>query len=126
MVANCRSLPSHWRGNDEFFEDLDRVADEFWAGGREKAAFFHRLVSVRGPDIIPQQERAKGCAVPLFEAPAEFLTSVSAVEKETGLDFFSELPRDLQNKLEAERASAMWCKRRYRFNVSSATSLYHH
>ena len=31
------------------------------------------------------------------------------MEKETGLDFFAELPRDLQGKLEFETASAMWC-----------------
>ena len=42
------------------------------------------------------------------ELPAEFLTSVAEVEKETGLDFFSELPRDLQNSLEAKVASGMW------------------
>ena len=42
------------------------------------------------------------------ESPAQFLSSVSEVEKETGLDFFSELPSDLQRKLEAETARAMW------------------
>lgn len=42
------------------------------------------------------------------EQPAQFLTSVDEIEKKTGLDFFSELPKDLQEKLEAEVAKGMW------------------
>jgi endonuclease G len=42
------------------------------------------------------------------EMPEQFLTSVDEVERETGLDFFSELPDDIENKIEAETAKRMW------------------
>jgi endonuclease G len=42
------------------------------------------------------------------EDAARFLTSVDEVEKKTGLDFFSELPDDVENRVEAEVASGMW------------------
>jgi endonuclease G len=37
-----------------------------------------------------------------------FLTTVRAIEDETGLDFLNELPRELQDKVESERASQIW------------------
>ena len=42
------------------------------------------------------------------EQPARFFTSVNEIEKKTGLDFFSELPKDMQEKLEAEVSKRMW------------------
>jgi len=42
------------------------------------------------------------------EQPVQFLTNVNAIEEKTGLDFFRELPKDLQAKLEAEAAKRMW------------------
>jgi len=42
------------------------------------------------------------------ESPGEFLTNVGEIEKETGLDFFSELPKDAQSRMEAETAKGMW------------------
>ena len=42
------------------------------------------------------------------EKPRAFLTSVQEIEKETGLDFFSDLPKEEEQKLEAETARDMW------------------
>lgn len=42
------------------------------------------------------------------EQPAQFLTSVDEIEKQTGLDFFSELTNGIQEQLEAEVAKGMW------------------
>jgi len=50
--------------------------------------------------VIPQN------VAPTDDA-AKYLTSVDQVERETGLDFMSELPDDVENKLEAEKAG-MW------------------
>jgi endonuclease G, mitochondrial len=38
----------------------------------------------------------------------KFLTSVDETEKESGLDFLSDLPDDVETRLEAERPSGMW------------------
>jgi endonuclease G len=46
--------------------------------------------------IIPQTVTEK-------ERLAQFLTSVDEVEKETGLDFLSELPDEVENRVEAEK-----------------------
>jgi endonuclease G, mitochondrial len=51
--------------------------------------------------IIPQDVTGQG-------RPERFLTSVDAVELETGLDFSSGRQDDLGNKLEAERSKGMW------------------
>lgn len=42
------------------------------------------------------------------EDAARFLTSVDEVEKETGLDFMSDLPDEVENRVEAEKAERMW------------------
>ena len=42
------------------------------------------------------------------ESPGDFLTTVTEIERETGLNFFSELPARVQNRLESERAERMW------------------
>lgn len=42
------------------------------------------------------------------EQPAMFLTSVDEIEKETGLDFFSDLPDDVENRMEGVTASRVW------------------
>jgi len=42
------------------------------------------------------------------ELPQQFLTSVAAVEKETGLNFFSALPKEIGAKMEAQTAKKMW------------------
>jgi endonuclease G len=42
------------------------------------------------------------------ESPAEFLSSVDEVEKETGLDFFADLPDNLENRLESGTPSRVW------------------
>ena len=41
------------------------------------------------------------------DVPVAGLT-VDEIEKKTRLDFFSELPKDMQEKLEAEAAKGMW------------------
>ena len=51
--------------------------------------------------IIPQD-------VAGTEQPAQFLTNAAAIEEKTGLDFFSELPKVMQEQLEAEVAKGMW------------------
>ena len=42
------------------------------------------------------------------ESPGQFLTSVREIERETGLDFFSGMPEDLQQRFETEPARGMW------------------
>lgn len=42
------------------------------------------------------------------ESPSEFLTSVEEIQRETGLDFFTELPAEMQSKMEHERVAGMW------------------
>jgi endonuclease G len=42
------------------------------------------------------------------ESVQQYLTSIDEIEKETGLDFFSAMPSDLQQRFEAEAARAMW------------------
>ena len=37
-----------------------------------------------------------------------FLTSVRKIEDETGLDFLNEMPRELQDRVESERAPQIW------------------
>jgi len=42
------------------------------------------------------------------EPPEKFMTSVKAIEQATGLDLFSDLSKDVQDKLKTSKASAMW------------------
>ena len=42
------------------------------------------------------------------ESPQQYLTSVDKIEQETGLDFFSAMPADLQQRFETEPARGMW------------------
>jgi endonuclease G len=42
------------------------------------------------------------------EQASQFLTSVRAIEVETGLDFLNELPQELQDRVETEQAAQMW------------------
>lgn len=42
------------------------------------------------------------------DAIARFLTSVDAIEAQTGLDFFSALPDDLEDRLESATPTALW------------------
>ena len=51
--------------------------------------------------IIPQDVAGS-------EQLAQFLTNVNTVETQTGLDFFSELPKAMQEKLESEVVKVMW------------------
>jgi endonuclease G len=41
----------------------------------------------------------------------DYVTSVDAIEAETGLDFFSSLPDTIENNLEASMDSRAWGKR---------------
>lgn len=38
----------------------------------------------------------------------EFLTTIDEIEKATGLDFLSALPKDVQDKVESEKAERIW------------------
>lgn len=51
--------------------------------------------------IIPQDVAGS-------ESLAQFLTNVDAVERGTGFDFFSDLPDELEDRLEAEPAKGLW------------------
>ena len=42
------------------------------------------------------------------EAPAQYLTSVAEIEKETGLNFFCGLPKDLRDQIEVVEEHGMW------------------
>ena len=42
------------------------------------------------------------------EELATFLTSVDMIEQKTGLDFLTELPDDIENRVEAEKAERLW------------------
>lgn len=42
------------------------------------------------------------------EPLAQFLTSVREIEQATGLDFFAELPREVQDRFETPRAEKLW------------------
>ena len=39
---------------------------------------------------------------------AQFLTSGREIERQTGLDFFAELPKDVQDRIEAVKAQRLW------------------
>lgn len=42
------------------------------------------------------------------EQPSQFLTSIDEIEKETGLNFFADLPDDVENRVESETATRGW------------------
>ena len=42
------------------------------------------------------------------ESAQQYLTSIDEVERETGLDFFSAMPEDLQHQFETKPATGMW------------------
>ena len=42
------------------------------------------------------------------EPLSQFLTSVREIERQTGLDFFAELPREVQDRFETPRAERLW------------------
>lgn len=42
------------------------------------------------------------------EPLAQFLTSVREIERQTGLDFYSELPKDVQDRMETVKAARVW------------------
>ena len=42
------------------------------------------------------------------ESAQQYLTRIDEIEKETGLDFFSAMPADIQQRFEMEPAGGMW------------------
>ena len=42
------------------------------------------------------------------EPLAQFLTSVREIERQTGLDFYSELSKDVQDRMETVKAARFW------------------
>lgn len=42
------------------------------------------------------------------EPLAQFLTSVREIERQTGLDFYPELPKEVQDRMETQRAQKLW------------------
>ena len=51
--------------------------------------------------IMPQSVKGN-------ESAKQYLSSIDEIEKETGLDFFSVMPEELQQRFEAYAARAMW------------------
>jgi endonuclease G, mitochondrial len=49
-----------------------------------------------------------GQNVKATDRPEKFLVSIDEIERRTGLDFLSELPDDLEERLEAQVAARMW------------------
>lgn len=70
-------------------------------------AFFKIVVDETGAGVrilafsFPQDVRRK-------DDPRRFLTTVDAIEALSGFDFFSELPDEIEDRLEAMRASRPW------------------
>ena len=42
------------------------------------------------------------------EPLAQFLTSVREIERQTGLDFYPELPKEVQDRMESAKADRLW------------------
>ena len=42
------------------------------------------------------------------EPLAQFLTSVREIEQQTGLDFYPDLPREVQDRMESVKAGRLW------------------
>lgn len=42
------------------------------------------------------------------EPLSQFLSSVREIERQSGLDFFPELPKEVQDRIENFRAQQMW------------------
>lgn len=69
---------------------------------------FYRIIldeESRGPRvlgfIVPQTVTGR-------EPFTDFLTSVREIERQTGLDFFPNLPKEVQDQMEAVRANVVW------------------
>ncbi len=42
------------------------------------------------------------------EPLAQFLSSVREIERQTGIDFYPELPKDVQDRMETVKAARVW------------------
>jgi len=85
---------------------------------------FHSHIRLRGGEDVPDacfkiiiREEAGRPSVLAFimpqtvngtESAKQYLTSIREIEQETGLDFFSMMPTDLQQRLETDPAQEMW------------------
>ena len=69
-------------------------------------AFYKLILDYTKPEVkaiaflIPHQESNK--------ALYSFVTSIDAIERLTNIDFFPELPDDIENKLEAKSSYKQW------------------
>jgi len=91
-------------GNRSFLESRKRkteieIPDAFYKIIVREAPEDVRLLAFRVPQEVAGPER-----------PEQFLTTVDAIERETGLDFFSALSDARENRLEAERPTALWAR----------------
>ncbi len=63
-------------------------------------------------DEVPGQPRMLAFIMPQEvggdEAPRRFLTSIDKIEEQTGLDFFTEMEKDQEARLEADVALDGW------------------
>ncbi|MCY2926107.1 MAG: DNA/RNA non-specific endonuclease [Planctomycetota bacterium] len=86
---------------------FDEQPDKLAAGVDVPKAFFKIIV-----DEVNGKPRMLGFIMPQGvkgdENPKMFLTSVKSIEDQTGLDFFTDLPKDEEDKLEAEVPQEMW------------------
>lgn len=86
---------------------FDPQPEKLPAGVDVPKAFFKIIV-----DEVNGKPRMLGFIMPQTvngdENPKRFLTSVKNIEDQTGLDFFTDLPKDEEDKLEAEVPQEMW------------------
>ena len=88
-------------------EDIQRLAT-----GVEVADAFFKIVI----DEVEGNPRAQAFVIPhhsLIGSLSNYLTSVDEVEKATGFDFFSELPDNIENKIEAKISPGIWISNGY-------------
>lgn len=67
-----------------------------WIDSKQK---FHVRAYIIAQEELPSQQR---------DYLTKYLASVDEVERQTGLDFFPDLPDDVEDKIEATKAKFMW------------------
>ena len=79
-----------------------RLAEVQVAGALSQAAApFLPALGPRPTFIAPQ-------TVTGHEPLTQFLTSVREIEQQTGLDFYPDLPREVQDRMESAKAERLW------------------
>ena len=77
-------------------------------------AFFKVVLVYNG-----EKKQAAGFIIPndgIYRKAADYLVSVDAVESLSGLDFFYQLPDDIEEAIEAETETGAWIWKEFNFN----------